>query len=117
MINHFTRSDRDFANLVLADGRRAESLKVYQLFAELQRMRVPNIDPSMGKEKLLAVYEAHVRAVADDLRPPGALRPAELSQIVAKQTAEFIERQAGGGLGTDTRVTKAPQKPVASTRT
>ncbi len=117
MINHFTRTDRDFANLVLADGRPAESLRLVPLFKELTRMGIPGIRPEMGKADLLGAYDAAVRAVADDLRPPGALRPADLSQIVAKQAAEFIARQAAGGLGTDTAATKAPQMPIASTRT
>jgi hypothetical protein len=51
-----------FPDLLLADGRRADSLRVSKLFRELSDAGIPGITAEMGKTKLLEVYSAHLKA-------------------------------------------------------
>lgn len=59
--------DRKRKHLLLPDGRYASELRLLALYAELERLRIPGIDASMGKAALLDAYEARLRVIADDL--------------------------------------------------
>lgn len=54
--------------LVLPDGRRADTLRRDELYRVLERASVPGLTPHMGKAELLGVYEAAVISRAEAMR-------------------------------------------------
>jgi hypothetical protein len=56
------------APLQLPDGRNAESLRLAPLFHELARLRIPGINANLGKQDLIAKYEAAVISKAEALQ-------------------------------------------------
>ena len=88
--------------LVLPSGEVASTLRLGALLAELRRLNISGISPTMTKLELLDAYERHVRTTADELRahkpfPRGTNTPPgcrELSAFVVQQALVFIEREA-----------------------
>jgi hypothetical protein len=62
---------RDKPDVLLPSGKRADSLRVGELYRELSRLSVPGITASMGKDDLLDAYEAALIAQAEALRRSG----------------------------------------------
>lgn len=52
----------DRAHLVLPDGRQAESLRLLPLRKELERLNIPGLVATDGKQELLNKYEAALLA-------------------------------------------------------
>jgi hypothetical protein len=97
MVNFVTRS-MDRADLVLPDGRHADSLRLVPLRRELERLGIPGMTPEMGKEGLLTAYALHVAGIAEQIyeraAQPGELRCRDISQAAARRAAALIERRA-----------------------
>jgi hypothetical protein len=96
-MNFVTRS-MDRADLVLPDGRHADSLRLGPLRRELERLRVPGMPNDAGKETLLDAYARHVASIAEQIyeraAQPGELRCRDISQTAARRAAALIERRA-----------------------
>jgi hypothetical protein len=58
----------DIDGLWLADGRNANELNQWQLFAELKRLGVPHIKENMAKVDLLFLLGCHEQEVRESAR-------------------------------------------------
>ncbi len=109
----------DHSVLVIAggehDGKRADRLRLTQLYPALERMGIAGINPKMGKNELLAVYFAQAETVAERISPPPSTgrRPPPLSEMVARQAAKLI---ASGHAGRPDEEIPSTA-PIASTST
>lgn len=92
MIRYQTRPS-DFPHLFLPDGRRADSLRLIPLRAELDRLKVPGTTAAMGKLDLLEAFNRHVEATANELRTMQASYRGPLTDTAARAAAAFIEKQ------------------------
>lgn len=50
--------------LPMPDGRRVGALRLLELAAEMQRLKIPGVTAGMNKETVLRCYEAHVSGIA-----------------------------------------------------
>jgi hypothetical protein len=120
MVNFVTRS-MDRADLVLPDGRHADSLRLVPLRRELERLGIPGMTPEMGKEGLLTAYARHVASIAEQIyeraAQPGELRVKDISQTAARHAALLLERRAAQGSAIDASPSNAPARPIATTST
>ena len=60
--------DPDFPNVFLPDGRKASTLRLSELWKELQQLKVRGINPSMGKYDLLVKYNDALTVRAQAIR-------------------------------------------------
>jgi hypothetical protein len=87
---------RDKPDLVLAGGKRADSLRVGELYRELSRLSVPGITASMGKDELLDVYQAALTARAEAIRRSGDAKTVskDISPAEIRMAAEAMVEAA-----------------------
>ena len=80
--------------LELPSGELAARLRLGDLRAQLQRLKIDGIAPPMGRAELLDCYAAQVNRVAEELRPPNQKRILPLPLTAMREAVAFIERQA-----------------------
>jgi hypothetical protein len=116
----FVTRSVDRADLVLPDGRCADSLRLGPLRRELERLRVPDLLTHAGKETLLDAYARHVASIAEQIYEraarPGEMRCRDISQAAARRAALLIERRATQSMAIGASPGSAPSQPVATTR-
>lgn len=112
-MTNYIKRDVDRQNLLLPDGQRADELRLRPLWQELNRLGIPGISATMGKNALLDQYGAHIADVADRLPKSDGLQARDISATVARQAATLIQQQATGA---DTPARAGPSAPIASMR-
>lgn len=105
----------DLEFLLLPDGRRADSLRLLPLLAELRRLGIPAISGSMSKPQLLERY-AEVFGAALKTVPKHHGGPRPLSEIVAKQASAAIAAQSAARDAGERAGNGPPTQPIATTR-
>lgn len=86
--SYFTRmANRN--HLVFPDGTPVQSLRVAQLYAALEKHKVPRIRADMGKDQLIDCYELHMLEKMAEANPTGTARshPKDFARLL-KQLGE-----------------------------
>lgn len=82
-------------SIKLSDGRYARELRLNELRAVMNRLRIPGMTGTENKSQLLDLFQSHLIGVAATLRQPGHTFAVPLPEAVAAAALEIVEKQAG----------------------